>query len=114
MKITLQTTDFKASGKLQKFVTESVAKLSNLNDRIEEGFVLLRLENSSTKDNKTCELKLVVPGNDLFATRGSETFEEAIIKSITAVRHQLQRRKQLSDKGKRRGKTKSLEGEEIG
>ena len=113
MKITLQTTDFKASRKLQRLVNESVAKLSYLNDRIEEGFVLLRLENSSTKNNKTCELKLVVPGNDLFASRSSETFEEAIMKSITAVKHQLLRRKQLSDQGKRRGKTKSIVPEEL-
>lgn len=113
MKITLQTTDFKASRKLQRFVTESVAKLSYLNDRIAESNVLLRLEKSSAKDNKTCELKLVVPGNDLFASRSSETFEEAIMKSITAIRHQLQRRKQLSDKGKRRGKTRVFEAEEV-
>ena len=113
MKITLQTTDFKASRKLQKFMAESVAKLSYLSDRIVEAQVLLRLENSSASNNKTCELKLAVPGNDLFASRSSESFEEAILKSINAVRHQLQRRKQLSDKGKRRGKTSSLETEGV-
>jgi putative sigma-54 modulation protein len=111
MKITLQTTDFKASRKLQKFVNQHVGKLAYLNDRILDCNVFLRLENSNDQANKVCELKLVVRGNDLFASRKCESFEQAIVECVDALKHQLNRRKESTDRGKLRRRKSSRQPE---
>ncbi|SKC83955.1 HPF/RaiA family ribosome-associated protein [Ohtaekwangia koreensis] len=91
MKIIIQTPDFKARQTLIDFVEEKVGKLESLSDRILEGRVNLKLDNSETGENKICEIKLVIPGHDLFASRQSDTFENAVQQSIDAVKHQLER-----------------------
>lgn len=73
------------------FVEKNTGKLLSLSDRIVEGKVNLKLDRSATKDNKICDIKLVIPGNDLFASRQSNTFEGAVLGAIKAVRHQLDR-----------------------
>lgn len=99
----VQTPDFKASAELNDFVTKNVEKLEAASDRILEAHVVLKVEKSETGRNKVCELKLVVAGNDAFATRNSETFEEAVMQAIDAVKHQLLRRKESVSEKQQRG-----------
>jgi putative sigma-54 modulation protein len=89
MKIIIQTPDFKADQKLIDFVTGKVEKLGKFSDRIHEANVTLKLDKSETRENKICEIKLAIPGNDLFASRQCKTFEEAAAKSSDAVRSQI-------------------------
>lgn len=91
MKVIIQTPDFTATAALIEFVESNVSKLSLLSDKVLEGRVFLKLDKSDTKENKICELKLVIPGQDLFASRQSNTFEEAVTQSIEAIRHQVER-----------------------
>lgn len=111
MKITIQTPDFKAQKKLTEYVTENVMKLSVYGDRIQEARVLLKTDKSSTKENKVCELRLVISGNDLFARKQNSTFEEAITKCIEAIRHQIDRWKAAVNNGKLRGSVTPLQAE---
>jgi len=99
----IQTPDFKASEKLMNFVTENVQKLSGLSDRILESHVLLKVEKSASNKNKVCELKVVVPGNDVFAARQSATFEEAILEAVEAAEHQIKRWKESGSARQQRG-----------
>ena len=89
MKITIQTPGFKATKKILSFITNKLRKLDQLHPTIMEGQVLLRLDKSDTRNNKLCEIKLTIPGNDLFASKQSETFEEASTKVIEALKRQL-------------------------
>ena len=89
MKIIIQTPGFKASQKLQKLVSEKLEKLSELYPKILEGRVVLRLDKSEDQKNKICEVILSVRGNDLFASRQTESFEESLSKAVTALRRQL-------------------------
>lgn len=91
MKMIIQTPHFTANKKLTDFVRETVGKLAPLSDRIIEGQVCLKIEKAGTDENKICELKIVIPGNDLFASRHSSTFEDAVVRSVEAVRHQIER-----------------------
>jgi putative sigma-54 modulation protein len=89
MKIIIQTPDFKADQKLLEFVSEKVEKLGKFSDAIHEASVTLKLDHSDTRDNKICEIRLGIPGNDLFASKQCKTFEEAAAKSSDALRSQI-------------------------
>ena len=90
MKIIIQTPDFKADQKLLDLVTEKVEKLAKFTDRIHDAIVTLKLDKSDTKENKICEIKLGIPGSDLFAAKQCKTFEEAASKTSDALRSQIE------------------------
>jgi putative sigma-54 modulation protein len=90
MKISIQSPDFKADAKLTDLITEKIEKLGKFNDRIQEAMVTLKLDRSETKENKICEIRLGVPGNDLFASRQCKSFEEAAAKTADALKSQIE------------------------
>ncbi len=89
MKITIQSPGFKATKTLLNFVTKKLLNLHHLNETILEASVCLKIDKQGIPENKTCEIKLTVPGNDLFASKKSKTFEEAITKVINALKNQV-------------------------
>jgi putative sigma-54 modulation protein len=89
MRIVIQSPGFKADEKLLDFVTSKLQNLAHFNEAIIEGNVCLKMDRSATQENKLCEIKLAVPGNDLFVTKNSETFQESIIKAVNALKSQL-------------------------
>ncbi len=93
MKIIIQTPDFRADQKLLDFVKEKVEKLEKFSDDILDANVTLRLDRSDTRENKVCEIRLGIPGNDLYASRQCKTFEEAASRTTDALRSQIESRK---------------------
>ena len=87
----IQSPDFTASKPLLDFVHENIDKLESFSDRISECRVCLKLDKSEERENKICEVQLIVPGDNLFASKISHSFEDATIKTIDAVKHQLTR-----------------------
>ena len=67
MKITIQSKDFTAKPILTDFIKEKTEKLFRLYDKIISCEVLLKIDKSETKGNKICDIRLVIPGNDLLA-----------------------------------------------
>ncbi|MCF8258310.1 MAG: ribosome-associated translation inhibitor RaiA [Flavobacteriales bacterium] len=94
MKVKIQSVRFDADQKLLDFIDERVNKLVTFNSTILDAEVILRVENSSTTDNKVVEIKLLVPGPDLFAKRQCKTFEEATDLSVEALRSQIKKLKE--------------------
>ena len=90
MNIIIQTPDFKADQKLLDLVNEKIEKLGKFSDRIHESSVTLKLDKSETKENKICEIRLGIPGNDLFASKQCKSFEEALAKTTDALRSQIE------------------------
>ena len=86
----IQSIHFTADIKLENFVRQKVNKLSNLSDNIIECEVFLRLLNNSV-ENKVVEIKLLIPGADLFAKKAGKTFEETCDQAVEAVRRQLKK-----------------------
>ena len=91
MKTTIQTPNFKASEELVSFVNEHVAKLDLFTDRIIESTIYLRVDKSATNENKICEIKMQIPGKELFASKKSNTFEEAAVLAVEALKPQIER-----------------------
>jgi putative sigma-54 modulation protein len=93
MEIKVQSIHFDADKKLVDFVNEKVAKLSTIHEHITSVEVFLRLDKNETGDNKIAEIKLKVPGKELFAKRQCKSFEEAIDLSVEAIRTQVKKYK---------------------
>jgi len=51
------------------------------------------MEKLATGENKICDIGLAVPGNDLFISRQSETFEAATNGAVDALQEQIKRMK---------------------
>ena len=94
LKTTIRSIHFTADEKLIKFIEEKIEKLTNLSDNIIEAEVYLRLEKDSNTENKMVEIKLAIPGNDLFAKKNSRSFEVAVDSTVEALRRQLKKRKE--------------------
>lgn len=93
MNVKVQSVHFSADKKLITFANERVGKLNSMHDKITSSDVILRLEKTDDKDNKVAEIKLNIPGKELFAKRQCKTFEEAIDSSVDALKNQISKYK---------------------
>lgn len=96
MKVNLKISSvhFDADRKLIEFIQNRVDKLANYYDKIIDGEVILKVENSNDTENKVAEIKLLVPGNDIFAKKQCKSFEEATDNAVEALRRQLKKHKE--------------------
>lgn len=94
MKIRVQSIHFTADIKLLDFIQKKADKLDQFFDQIISGEVYLKLENTDDEANKITEIKLIIPGNDLFAKEQCKTFEEATDKAIESLKRQLDKHKE--------------------
>ncbi|MFO7922579.1 MAG: ribosome-associated translation inhibitor RaiA [Bacteroidales bacterium] len=94
MDIKIHSVKFDADKKLINFIESKVNKLIQFNDDIIAAEVFLRLENSQDMENKITEIKLDIPGNNLFAKKQSKSFEEATDLAVDALRKQVKRKKE--------------------
>ncbi|MFZ6009857.1 MAG: ribosome hibernation-promoting factor, HPF/YfiA family [Bacteroidota bacterium] len=90
MKLQVHSIHFDADRKLITFIQKKLNKLETFYDRLVDGEVFLRLNNEGV-DNKTVEIKLRVPGSQLFATEKARSFEAATDLATDALRMQLRK-----------------------
>ena len=69
MKVNVQAVNFNVDRKLVDFIQERMDKLEKYYDKIVSAEVFLRLENTSDKENKTAEIKIIVPGDDFLVKK---------------------------------------------
>lgn len=93
MDIQVHSVHFTADKKLIDFVNEKVNKLSLLFDNIVSCEVFLRLDKSTEGDNKVAEVKILLPGKELFAKKQCKSFEEATDLSVDALKKQVEKHK---------------------
>lgn len=94
MKVKIHSIHFDADQKLIDFVQEKVDKLDHFFDKIIDGEVFLRLDKASNNENKITEIRLNVPGNNLFAKKQSKSFEESTDGAVEALRRQVKKHKE--------------------
>ena len=94
MDVIISSLHFKADAKLENFIREKLSKLSNIFDGVIGSEVTLKLIQSSTNENKVAEIKIIIPGNDLFAKKQAKTFEEAVDSAVDALRKQIKKHKE--------------------
>jgi putative sigma-54 modulation protein len=94
MQIEIRSIHFKADTKLEIFITERVEKLLQFYDGVISCEVSLKLSNIEGAENKITEIRLGIPGNDLYAKKQSKSFEEATDEAIDALKKQLIKHKE--------------------
>ncbi len=89
MNITIQSVRFTASEHLNHFTQQKVSKLEHFFDSIVNAEIILKLDKSESSENKIAEIRLKLPGGELFSKKQTKTFEESIDLACDALRKQL-------------------------
>ena len=85
----IQSVNFDADKELVLFVEEKVEKLQQYFDNIVGVESFLKVEKSDSFENKIAEIKVLLPGKEIFAKKNAKSFEEAVDESLEALRKQL-------------------------
>lgn len=94
MKITTQSVNFNADGKLIDFVQNRMNKLELFYDKVIHSDVYMKVENTSVKENKIVEIKVHVPKDRFIVKKQCKTFEEAIDSACNSLERKLVKTKE--------------------
>jgi putative sigma-54 modulation protein len=89
MKINIQSINCTPRQDLLDLVNEKIGKLEHFSDRIIESKVILRIEKSESPDNKIVEVRVVIPGHDLFVKKHGDSFEEVVQKVSEVLQREI-------------------------
>ncbi len=93
MDFKVNTVNFTADKDLVNFIHEKVKKLELMYDHITATEVYLRVDKNDEKENKVAEVKILLPGNELFAKKQCRSFEEAADTAVSALKKQIEKHK---------------------
>ena len=94
MKVLLNAVKCSPDEKLKVFVEEKVGKVERLLPDALQAEVNLKVEKPETNNNKIAEIRIVVRGNDLFVSKQADSFEEAVMLAIDALKTQIDKFKE--------------------
>ncbi|MGB5941431.1 MAG: HPF/RaiA family ribosome-associated protein [Leeuwenhoekiella sp.] len=94
MKVNVQTPNFVADRKLLAFIQKRMDKLERYYDRVIYADVFMKVENTKGRENKTVEVLLRVPGNELIVKKQGKSFEEGADNCSQVLERLLLKRKQ--------------------
>ena len=95
MNVQIQSVRFDADSKLYEHVNRKLQKLSTFHDRIIRVEVFLKLDNvvHNIKD-KVAEIRVHVPGRDLFVKSVSKSFEESFDMALDSMVNLVKKQKE--------------------
>lgn len=94
MEIRIQDVHFDATEALKTFIHKKVSKLDQYYDGILAAEVTMKVVKPETAANKEAQIRLSVAGQDLFASKTADTFEESIDGCVEALQKQLKKFKE--------------------
>lgn len=94
MKLQIHSIRFDADEKLIDLIKKKLNKLETFYDRIIDGEVFLKIENDESRVNKIIEIKLNIPGDQLFAKERARSFEIGADEATEALRRQIKKFKE--------------------
>ena len=94
MDIKINAVKFKADEKLNNFIQDKVSKLEHHAAGILLAEVTLHVDKPETDNNKITDIRLIVRGNDLYASKQANSFEEATMLAIDALKKQVSKFKE--------------------
>jgi putative sigma-54 modulation protein len=86
MTINFQAVNFNTKPGLEEYLEKKLEKLETLSDKIIAANVSFKLENTTEKSNKTVDIKLEVPGEDIVVSKTGQSFEECIDLSVDTLK----------------------------
>ena len=87
----IQSVHFDASQQLMEFVEKKVAKLEKFCEGATSLEVAMKLIKPETANNKEVALRLATGNGEVFASKISDTFEDALLGAIDAVKVQIEK-----------------------
>lgn len=90
----VQTIHFDASKQLLEFVEKKVAKLEKLCEDATSLEVAMKLIKPETAMNKEVSLRLSAAGGEMFSSKVCDTFEDALLESIDALKAQIEKKRE--------------------
>ncbi len=96
MKITVQSLGLTPHEPLEDYLNKKISKLDTFYDKIIECQVTLKKENTTAKENKTAEIRLVVPGDDIVVKKTSASFEESLDLCADTAKKLLIKKKEMA------------------
>ncbi len=95
MNIQIHSIHFSPDTKLKEVIEEKVSKLEHFHQKIERADVYLKLDNNDAiVKEKVIEIRLHIPGADLFTSQSSNMFEAALDLAIDQIKKQLIKKKE--------------------
>ena len=93
MKVNTQSVNFNADGELIDFVQKRIDKLNQYYDKVISSDVFLKVENTSSKENKIVEIKVQIPKDKFLVKKQCRTFEEAVDSACSSLERKLVKKK---------------------
>lgn len=93
MKVMINAVHFRASSDLEEFITQKVEKVCSKHNEVIGAEVTLKLDNTDTPENKITDIRLMLKGDDLYASKQCKSFEEATDLAVDALKKQLEKYK---------------------
>jgi putative sigma-54 modulation protein len=93
MDVIIQSLGFKAGADLEGYIQEKLDKLKP-SDHIVRANVTLFLGPDRATPNTYCEIRLEVPGNDLFIKEHSPEFEQSVDSAVNKLQAMLRKAKE--------------------
>lgn len=93
MDVIIQSLGFKAGEDLENYVREKVNKITP-DENIIRANVVLFLGPDRETPNTYCEIRLEIPGNDLFIKEHSPEFEQSVDSAVNKLQGMLRKAKE--------------------
>lgn len=97
MTVKINSIHFKADKKLETFIEEKVGKLEKFYEATYGTIVTLKLDNNEDKKNKIADIRVEIPGIDIYVSKQSDSFEESVQMSVDAIKKQLLKHKEKNN-----------------
>ncbi|NEW77970.1 MAG: ribosome-associated translation inhibitor RaiA [Gelidibacter sp.] len=94
MKVFVQSVNFNADKDLIDFIEKKVTGLEKYYDKIVDSEVFLKVHQTSEKENKTVDIKINIPGNDIVVKKQCKTFEEGTMVAVDSLKRKLTKEKE--------------------
>jgi len=92
MDIIIQSLGFKAGESIESFIAEKLNTVKS--DKIVRANVILFKGADSDPENNYCEIRLEIPGNDLFVKKHSAYFETSVSECVDVLKQQVNKNKE--------------------
>ena len=85
MEIMVNAVKFKADEKLVEFIEKKMKKVATLLPQAMKAEVTLKVDKDQSEKNKIGEVRVLAIGEELFASKQCDTFEEAVDLCLDAL-----------------------------
>ena len=89
MKVNAQSVNFTADKELIQFVQSRLDKLDTFYDKVINSDVYLKVQKTSSKENKIVEIKLHVPRDNYVVKKQCKSFEAAVDSACNSLERKL-------------------------